>query len=237
MLRSTEEITLLANAMEPGIRDPHRSAYGISNILTDFFDVRKLPGQRIIELGPGHYEFCEAIEQRGGTAEAVELDPAVAELGRRRGFVVHTGNLRDLPKLSVAGPYDGLFSKGSTNPFWFIGDVVALRSYIESIVKLVKPAGWHWIVSCPWTQAPLSNAEMKAWLSEEEAIFKQFGFSSWDVPSRAIGAFYGISYCEPRLTVYWRGLAPSRVTMTTPFRAAGFAATTIQRRLTRLLLR
>lgn len=103
MLRTPEEIALLASAREPGIRNPKRPEYGIENIFLDFMSGLDLNGHRVLELGPGHYGFCEALRLRGGKPEAVELDPPVAELGRRRGFVVHTGDLVRLPELGLAG--------------------------------------------------------------------------------------------------------------------------------------
>lgn len=206
MLRTPEEIALLANAIEPGIREPHRPEYGIENIFAHFMSGVDFRGHRVLELGPGHYEFCEAIRRRNATAEVVELDPSVVELGRRRGFKAHSGDLTRLPALGLAGGYDGLFCKGSNNPFWFHNDEEALRAYIAHLVELLKEQGWAWIVSCPYSKQKLSLAEKLAWLEVEDRIYREHGFQGWEVPGRLKAGFFGITYIPPRLVVYTRGL-------------------------------
>jgi 16S rRNA A1518/A1519 N6-dimethyltransferase RsmA/KsgA/DIM1 with predicted DNA glycosylase/AP lyase activity len=110
MLKTKAEAELLQNALEPGIRNPKRPGYGISNIFHDFHRDVSWSNARILELGPGHFEFCEAARNRGATAEAVELDPVVAELGKRRGFQIHLGDLKQIKQLQFESTYDGLFS-------------------------------------------------------------------------------------------------------------------------------
>jgi hypothetical protein len=233
MLQTAEEIALLACAQEPGIRDPRRSEYGIDNIITDFLGCVSLRGQRVLELGPGHFEFCEAVRRRGGTAEALELDPVVAELGRRRGFRVWPGNLVDLPQLGLDGPYEGLFCKGSSNPFWFHGREDALREYIAEMVRLVRANGWLWVVACPYSDGHLSDREHTDWLAVESRIYAEFGWSAWSVPNRLIGGYYGVSFTPPSLTVYTRGLAPHRWPIATPVRFAGYVLNIARRKLAR----
>jgi len=206
MLRTPEEIQLLASALEPGIRNPHRAEHGPAEILGDFFTGVILSGQRVLELGPGHYEFCEKIRAQGASAEAVELDLPVIELGRRRGFKVWPGNLTQLPELGITGGFDGLFCKGSNNPFWFYGDEARLRAYIEVMVGLVKPSGWCWIVSCPYSKLALPAAEFARWLAVEAGICRDLGFQEWRIPHKAVASYYGISYEHPQLAVFTRNL-------------------------------
>jgi hypothetical protein len=208
MLKNSEEIELLSSAQEPGIRDPLRSEWGPKEILCDFFKNLNISGQRVLELGPGHYEFCEIIRERGAIAEAVELDPPVIELGLRRKFRVWPGNLTQLPSLRITGKFDGLFCKGSNNPFWFYGDEEKLRTYIGAMVHLVKPNGWLWIVSSPDCKPILTSTQVIQWLEIEAKIYRELGFTEWVVPHKAIASYYGICFTHPRLAVFTLGLPP-----------------------------
>jgi SAM-dependent methyltransferase len=236
MLRTPEEIALLSNALEPGIRNPTRSEHGPRQIIDDFFPGVDFRGKRVLELGPGHFEFCEEIARRGGRAEAVELDPSVIELGRRRGFRVWPGNLLHLPTLPIDGGVDGLFCKGSNNPFWFQGDEKALRTYIETMVRLVKPTGWIWVVSCPFTRTNTSAEEFARWLEVEAAIYRSLGFKEWVPPHRAVASYYAISFEHPRLAVFTRNLSPHRWSAGTLFRLPLFTLSAAARRARRQFL-
>lgn len=235
MLRTPEEIALLAHARQPGIRDPHRPEYGITNILADFMAGLDFAGQRVLELGPGHYEFCEAVRARGAVVEAVDIDPCVVELGRRRGFGVHSGDLVRLGELGLPGPYDGLFCKGSYNPFWFYHDEAALRRFIASLLHLLTPGGWAWIVAHPATELPLSTETWLGWLDRERSIYSEFGCQTWEPAGRLSAAFYGISYVPPRLVVYTRNLVNPRWAPSSIYRFLGFFAQAGKRRLRRIM--
>ncbi len=237
MLRTPEEIALLSTAQEPGIRNPARSEHGPEEILGDFFADVSLSGQRVLELGPGHYEFCEAIARRGARAEAIELDPPVIELGRRRGFRVWPGNLLHLPSLEVEPGFDGLFCKGSNNPFWFYGHEAALRNYIAKMAGLVRPDGWLWVVSCPFSNPALPPTEFGRWLDVEAAIYRELGFREWVPPHRLAAAYYGISFEHPRLAVFTKGLPPHRWSAATLARLPWFAARVAARRAGRVFAR
>jgi hypothetical protein len=208
MLKNNEEIALLSSAQEPGIRNPLRSECGPKEILSDFFKGLNFSGQRVLELGPGHFEFCEIIRARGAIAEAVELDPPVIELGSRRKFRVWPGNLTQLPSLRITGKFDGLFCKGSNNPFWFYGNEETLRTFISAMVDLVKPGGWLWVVSSPDCKPSLSSTQVIQWLEIEARIYSEFGFTEWVIPHKAIAYYYGISFSHQRLAVFTLGLPP-----------------------------
>ena len=234
MLRTAEEIQLLSTALEPGIRNPLRVEHGPDEILRDFFADMNLAGQRVLELGPGHYEFCEAIRRRGVAAEVVELDPPVIELGRRRGFKVWPGNLTQLPSLPITPGFDGLFCKGSNNPFWFYGQEAALRHYIETMANLVRLGGWLWVVSCPYREPALPPEEFSRWLDLEAAIYRELGFREWVPPHRLNAACYGISFDHSRLAVFTKGLPPHRWSPATLALLPWFAARVAVRRAGRL---
>jgi hypothetical protein len=236
MLTDPEDIRLAASAQEPGIRRPDRSPRGPEEILRDFFPGVELGGKRILELGPGHYEFCDAVRSRGATAEAIELDPPVAEIGRRHGHVVHQHDLRRLDSFSPAAPYDGLFGKGSNNPFWVYPDETALEAYILKLRSLVRPGGWIWIVSCPYTALELAPPAFDAWLDLERRLYLRHGFRAWTVTDSIQGGFYGISVPCQNLDVFTLGLPPWRRSLRSRLHLAAFAARRRAAALTRSLL-
>lgn len=117
---------------------------------------------------------------------------------------MHVGDLTRLPTLDLAPGYDGLFCKGSNNPFWFHNDEAALREFTTAMLRLLRPSGWAWIVSSPASRAGVSVTQYDEWLLREEAVYRDLGFGSWVIPSRWRASFYGISFEPPRMTVFMR---------------------------------
>jgi len=237
MLTHPEDIRLAASAQEPGIRLPNRSPRGPAEILRDFFPHVSLQGKRILELGPGHYEFCDLVQSQGGRAEAIELDPPVAEIGRRHGHVVHRHDLRALGTFDTNEPYDGLFGKGSNNPFWFYPDETALEAYILKLRALVRPDGWIWIVSCPYTALDLDARTFASWLDLEHRLYLRHGFAAWPVGDSVQGGFYGISVPCDGLRVFTFGLPAHRWSARSRLHLAAFTARRRASTLARRLLR
>jgi len=215
MLTDPKEIELVSTSMEPGLRDPRRHANGPEEILRDFFPGLSFAGKSILELGAGHYEFCEILRRLGATVSAIELDPPIAELGRRRGFGIHMHNIRELASFSSPHRFDGLLCKGSNNPFWFYRDRAALETFTDALTGLVNPGGWVWAVSCPWTKEEVSRPKFNAWLEVEAEIYAARGYQRWAVPSRFVGGHYGISVPADGLCVYTLGLPEHRWSLRT----------------------
>jgi len=232
MLTDPEEIALASGAMEPGLRLANRSTRGPVAIARDFLAGISLKGSVVLELGPGHFEFCDFVRARGGAAAVVELDPAIAAIGRRRGYEVFIKDLRELGSFEPGKRFDGLFCKGSNNPFWFYKDEGALRAYIERFVRLTEPRGWVWVASCPYTSQPTTPAEFAGWLDVERRIYRELGFQEWPIPWRAIGGMYGISIPCDGLSVFTRNLPPHRWSGRSILEASAF---TVRRQLHRLL--
>lgn len=189
--------------------------------MRDFFHGVDLTGHTAIELGAGHYEFCELLRARGVKMSAMELDPPVGELGRRRGFEVFMHDISALAAFKAPAPFDGLICKGSNNPFWFYRDRVGLEAFTDALTGLVKSGGWSWVVSCPWTKESVTPAEFQAWLHLEESLYAERGYRSWKVPGRFIGGHYGISVPCTGLKVYTLGLPEHRWSGSTLLRLAG----------------
>jgi SAM-dependent methyltransferase len=56
------------------------------------------PGARVLDVGCGGGRYLDHLRCRGFSAEGSEVDPALAErLRREHGFVVHAGELEELP--------------------------------------------------------------------------------------------------------------------------------------------
>ena len=70
----------------------------------------------ILELGPGHGYFLEAVRDRGGTAEFIDYNPYIVAYNRLRGFRGYEHDwfgFETLPLLKRE--YDLVFSKGAIN--------------------------------------------------------------------------------------------------------------------------
>jgi len=234
MLYNKEEEELVAHAFEPGLRDPNRGNKGSPEILRDFLGHCRLTGSSVLELGPGHYEFCEALKRAGVAGSALELDPGIAELGRRRGFQVHVHDLKQLSSFNPGRKYDGVFCKGSHDPFWFYGDEPALRTFISGLHTLIAASGWAWIVSCPAKPAGASEEDFRRWLALERRLFLALGFRAWDVPNRYLGAYYSISVPCDGLTVFCYGAVRHRWSPATLLELGGRGFRSLGRRLRRL---
>ncbi len=237
MLYNKEEEQLVAQAFEPGLRDPKRGNKGSPEILRDFLAKCLFPNSSVLELGPGHYEFCEALKRAGANVSALELDPGVAELGRRRGFQVHVHDLKKLHTFKPDQRFDGVFCKGSHDPFWFYPDEDSLRIFIGSLRGLIGVEGWAWIVSCPEKPAGATLAEFDRWMKLERTMFLACGFRVWDVPSRFIGAYYSISVPCEGLAVFCHGTARHRWSLGTVLELGGRGIRSVGRRLLRLINR
>ena len=145
MLTKPEEIECVKNAWEPGIADPLRGREDFERIATCFFHDLNLQGARILDLGPGHYDFGHSLSGSGAKVVGYELDPAVIELGELKGFEVIKGNVYDLEHLNrLRGSFDGLFCRGSFNSRNF-EDTAAHQTYLRALISVVKPEGFCWI--------------------------------------------------------------------------------------------
>ena len=75
-----------------------------------------MKGTSVLELGPGHGYFLEAVRDRGGTADFIDYNPYLVAYNRLRGFHGYEHDwfgYETLPLLTRA--YDLVFSKGAMN--------------------------------------------------------------------------------------------------------------------------
>ena len=179
MLTDATEIAIVANAKQKNIRDPKRNRQPFFHILEDFFGGKPLTGQ-YIDLGAGQFDFAEIVRERGGTCVGVDFDPAVAELGRYKGFEVAELNIQTLASHPFDTVFDGVFNKFSLNAFWYWDDDEAHSAFVDAIVNLIYPDGWAWLG--PWNGVPkkakLDQAAIGRTLAFQRELFEAHGFTT-----------------------------------------------------------
>ena len=170
MLRDPIEIEIASRARQPGIRNPRRPRSHFENVLADFLGDELLQGKRLLDLGPGQWDFAELARERGAQSiTGIDNDEAVVELGLYKGFDAVLGDLRDLD--AALGPFDGVFCKFSINAFWAATDEDA-AAYARSVAVL---GGWAWIA--PWNGAPASfTGDVERRLAAQTEGFASCGF-------------------------------------------------------------
>ena len=95
MLFDEEEIEIMSEVGAPSLRASNPVTERISRrIFNDFFTNINLAGTRIIELGPGQYDFARIAETSGANITAMDFEPAVIALGRKRGYSVILADFR-----------------------------------------------------------------------------------------------------------------------------------------------
>ncbi len=184
-----------------------RRGLRIANILRDQFELKHFAGQKILELGPGHYAFALLARYLGAEVVCVERDPAFAQLGRHLGFEVLEIDFADLSVKDFERPFNGLWMKGSFNACVQKNDA-AIAEFVNRITELISPNGWGWMVTVNKASAALDNAEefAKSRIDIQRKAFEQAG---WDVSliGDAARPRYALNYTGC-LYYFTRGLQP-----------------------------
>lgn len=183
MLLDEEEFRIMSHAVEPHLRDPKRSEGLSRRIFHDFFLNRQITGTKFLELGPGQYDFAQRMQSAGTTVVAIDLDPAVIALGRKRGYQVIHSDFRDVDWASLGGQFDGLFCRASINPFLF-DSVEPLVDFVLNMCSVLKPNGWGWLA--PFNSVINKKAlpsDVESRLDAQRLAFERCGFTSFEYPS------------------------------------------------------
>ena len=201
MLFDDEETQIMSRAAQPHLREPRRSELVSRRIFDDFLGARRLPGTRILELGPGQYDLARMVAAAGSTVISMDHDPAVIALGKKRGYEVILADFRSFDWGSLRGEFDGLMCRGSITPARF-RDADLLGSFVDQICSALKPNGWGWLA--PWniSLSQASPARAQSMLDAEDRAFGRNGFSGIDPPPE-VAARYALGQC-PRL--FLRGI-------------------------------
>ncbi len=206
MLKDNEEVLLMEKAIEPGIRDPYRENHTYPRILRSFFNEVDFKKSRVLDLGPGHFEFLDIARDKGAVCEAIEYDPVVRKLGEKRGFKTYDQNLKDLDVGKLGIPYDGIFCRCSINAFWFHDDILQMENFVKNLIALGHSESWYWIAPCADPQKNLKPEEFRKTLELQENIYHDFGFQSWTIQNRAFGSWYGVHGKYGGLKIFTRNL-------------------------------
>jgi hypothetical protein len=194
MLTDPHEVEIIASAEQKNVRDPKRSRKPFDHIFSDFCLGERVRGQRLLDLGPGQFDFA-AVALSHGAMEVwgIDRDPAVIALGRYKGLPVIEGELRELAMLPLQrGEFHGVFCKYSIDAFWFERADLQ-RAHIAALADLLRPDGWAWIA--PWNGARIAmglapSQRVEALCVQREA-FVAVGFEVFEL-SEDLTIRYGV---------------------------------------------
>lgn len=206
MLLDQKAIEIIGRARQKNVAAPRRSSADFERIFADFFAGHDFAGQRILDLGPGQYDFAREARRRGAVAHNVDNDPAVVELGRYLGFEVAEENLKRLDTQSRRNRYDGLFCKFSINAFWF-DSAAAGHAYVELLDGMLRGGAWGWIA--PWNGPPKSGMppdRVDMLLGAQAAAFRKCGWSGFDLDD-SLAAYYGVQGHVANHALFLKNLA------------------------------
>ena len=213
MLTNSIEIEIISKAKQKNVRDPKRSREHFERIYDDFFGSVDCKNKIFLDLGPGQYDFGVLAEERGAKTVGFDIDPAVLELGKYKGFEVHDMQLKSILTEEHASRYDGIFCKFSINAFWFSDNLAELKKSIVDLDKLLNANGWGWIA--PWNGAPKSKAltdtEISNIITTQNETFRELGYEVFDISDK-LSRYYGISGTIENHALFIKNLtAPSRL--------------------------
>ena len=206
MLKDDEEIEIMRDAFEPGIKYVQREEDTFHRVFRAFFKEKKFQGSRILDLGPGHFEFLELVKNNGAFGECIEYDPAVCKLGIKRGFKVFEQDLKNLKSENVDPPYDGVICRCSINCFWFNEDPKNFYQFVRELRNLGNEDTWFWIVPCADPITKINKEEFNNAINLQDEIYREFGFNCWKIPNRLVASWYGLHSQVDGLRIYSRGL-------------------------------
>jgi SAM-dependent methyltransferase len=148
VLRNEAEVEIMASARQPGLRGKDRTI-PIEAIMADFDLANRCSGGRILDLGPGHFEFAEFARDAGAReVVGIDIDPAVVRLGEVRGIHTYEMDIRRMSAEALGGPFDGIFCRLSVNALWFGTDEDVHEAWAGALRDLLTPDGW--LVIAPW---------------------------------------------------------------------------------------
>jgi len=207
VLTDPVEIEIVSRARQKNVRDPQRSRQHFTNIFSDFLSDLPMRGMRLLDLGPGQFDFGVLARDRGAEVVSIDNDPAVVELGNYKGFRCFEGSIQDIAQLDLGGSFDGVFCKFSINAFWYWDDENGHVALAEAIGRFLKSDGWSWIA--PWNGAPkkaeLSARKRQDVLSVQADLFRALGFIGFDL-NGDMARRYGVTGAVENHALFLRGL-------------------------------
>ena len=204
MLYNEQEISLMANAIQPNMRKSY-SADSVQHIAQDFFTLDHFQGKHIVELGPGQCDFLDIAKNNGAITYGVDFDPCVTELGKLRGH-----HMAEAQNFQETWPYakntfDGIFCRGSLNYYATIKngpqDAIA---FLSQLFSSLKPDGWIWIA--PWAKYSEEQETIAPEIFNLVHVFLKKRGVTVAVPSKGATTRYSINYIIPRIEIWMKNL-------------------------------
>ena len=214
MITDPNEIELLSAIEQQDYRVAEVGRDAFEHIYEDFLSDVKFAGARFLDLGVGHFDFGEMARARGANTWAVDYDPAVVALGRRKRFPVLQANLEHVTRRDFDIQFDGILCKYSCNAFTFADDLAALRRRPLELLEMMQPSAWAWIA--PWNGRTsfvehLDASRIQEVLDCQIDAFKRAGFLVFELPV-PVSAYYGVNGCTENRPLFIRNLpVPDRL--------------------------
>jgi hypothetical protein len=202
MLLDDEEFRIMEGAAQHQLRLQIDDAK-FRSLFDNFFAGRQFAGTRVLELGPGQYDFSRLAAAAGATVFAIDHDPAVVALGRKRGHEAILADFLTFDWNSLRGEFDGLFARASIAPDRF-SDPALLGELVDKICSVLKPGGWGWLA--PWNRfSNTTPAYVELLLAAQRSAFERHGFTTFELtPLMAGPEDYLLDHWE----LFLRGLDP-----------------------------
>lgn len=204
MLYNEQEISLMADAVQPNMRNKV-SVVPFKHIVQDFFTPDHFHGKHVVDLGPGQCDFLDIAKSFGAVTYGVDFDPCVTALGKLRGHV-----MAEAQNFQETWPYeqkmfDGIFCRGSLNYYATAknGPQDAL-AFLTKVFSSLKPGGWIWIA--PWAKFSEKQSAVAPEIFALVHIFLKKHGVTVAVPSRGAIAHYGVNYVIPRIEIWIKNL-------------------------------
>jgi hypothetical protein len=195
-LDDPKAIEIISKASRPNVAKPRTTDKDFQHIFRDFFSQWRgsagHAGQRVVDLGPGQFDFARLVRDGGGECENIDYDPAVLELGAYFGFTCITMDMKQMDASALRNRYDGIFCKFSISAFWFT-TCAQMDHFVRELDSMLKPGGWGWIA--PWNGRPKYGIDDELAARMLDAQNEAFAACRWKryelTPEQA--AYYGVT--------------------------------------------
>jgi SAM-dependent methyltransferase len=208
MLCNDEECRIMVGAAQPQLRTSQPDKK-FKWVLENFFADGQLAASRILELGPGQFDFSRLAMAAGATITTMDYDPAVVALGRQRGYDIIEADFRTFDWSTIRGEFDGLFVCDAIAPHWFT-EAAALQEFVDQVCLILRPRGWGWVL--PWNRyVKRRRAYVAHMLNAQREAFERNGFVSLELTrlyARTGGKYSPTAKIHDRRDLFIKGLNP-----------------------------